>query len=400
VLLFQIHDHIAREILHQDPHATNYYGHKEVGDFLKTILKPGATRDWRELTREATGSDLSAQADAALLRSAHEVSAGREQGAQVHAARFVSLAHRNACHTKGPPQRRALFFARIEHDASLHQARRSDRATHGSALGAGRSAHARRSARRGALPARVSRAATAAFIHFGNCHEFFAELLAIWSLGACAVPIDPRFTPFEIETLAAWSKPKTSSWLETPDGTLSVSLEKLGVRVIEIPRGIVPPLRGGVPLSRGFVLDDDALILFTSGTTGQPKGVVHTHRSLRARWMALRDNLGIDAYARTLCMLPTHFGHGLICNALFPWLSGCDLYIMPPFRPKPSPVSARSLTRIELLSCLRYLHCGGWRCASQNHPKRTRYRACSSAQHRSPPRCGTTSSRGRARHVS
>ncbi|HET6348715.1 MAG TPA: M2 family metallopeptidase [Candidatus Krumholzibacteria bacterium] len=62
VLLFQIHDYIAREILHEDPHATNYYGHKEVGDFLKKILTPGATRDWRELTREATGSDLSAQA--------------------------------------------------------------------------------------------------------------------------------------------------------------------------------------------------------------------------------------------------------------------------------------------------------------------------------------------------
>jgi peptidyl-dipeptidase A len=62
VLLFQLHDYIAREILHQDPHATNYYGSKEVGDFMRKILTPGATRDWRELTREATGSDLSAQA--------------------------------------------------------------------------------------------------------------------------------------------------------------------------------------------------------------------------------------------------------------------------------------------------------------------------------------------------
>jgi peptidyl-dipeptidase A len=61
ILLFQLHDHIAREILHQDPHATNYYGSTAVGDFLRTILSPGGTRDWRELTREATGADLSAQ---------------------------------------------------------------------------------------------------------------------------------------------------------------------------------------------------------------------------------------------------------------------------------------------------------------------------------------------------
>jgi peptidyl-dipeptidase A len=62
VLLFQLHDHIARNILNQDPHATNYYGSKEVGAFLTSILSPGGTRDWRELTREATGADLSAQA--------------------------------------------------------------------------------------------------------------------------------------------------------------------------------------------------------------------------------------------------------------------------------------------------------------------------------------------------
>ena len=62
VLLFQLHDHIARNILKQDPHATNYYGSKEVGAFLTSILSPGGTRDWRELTKEATGSELSAQA--------------------------------------------------------------------------------------------------------------------------------------------------------------------------------------------------------------------------------------------------------------------------------------------------------------------------------------------------
>lgn len=62
VILFQLHDHIAKNILKQDPHATNYWGNKEVGDFLKKLLLPGATGDWRKTLKETVGSDLSAQA--------------------------------------------------------------------------------------------------------------------------------------------------------------------------------------------------------------------------------------------------------------------------------------------------------------------------------------------------
>ncbi|MFY9307438.1 MAG: M2 family metallopeptidase [Bacteroidia bacterium] len=62
VLLFQVHDHIAKNILHQDPHATNYYGNKEVGKFIAEIMKPGASKDWREVLKEKTGSELSAKA--------------------------------------------------------------------------------------------------------------------------------------------------------------------------------------------------------------------------------------------------------------------------------------------------------------------------------------------------
>jgi len=62
VLLFQLHDHIARKILKQSPRATDYYGSKELGEFLSGILKPGANCDWRVLTREAIGEDISAGA--------------------------------------------------------------------------------------------------------------------------------------------------------------------------------------------------------------------------------------------------------------------------------------------------------------------------------------------------
>ncbi len=62
VLLFQFHDHIAKNILHQDPHATNYHGNQEVGKFLKDLLYPGGSRDWRELLKEKLGAEMSAKA--------------------------------------------------------------------------------------------------------------------------------------------------------------------------------------------------------------------------------------------------------------------------------------------------------------------------------------------------
>ena len=62
VILFQLHDHIAKNILHQDPHATNYFGNKEVGQFLRDIMRPGSSRDWRAVLKEKTGEDLSARA--------------------------------------------------------------------------------------------------------------------------------------------------------------------------------------------------------------------------------------------------------------------------------------------------------------------------------------------------
>jgi peptidyl-dipeptidase A len=61
VLLFQFHDYIATKILNQDPHATNYYANKEVGNFLYNLMYPGASVDWRDHLKKSISSEMSAK---------------------------------------------------------------------------------------------------------------------------------------------------------------------------------------------------------------------------------------------------------------------------------------------------------------------------------------------------
>jgi peptidyl-dipeptidase A len=62
VFKFQLHDYIARNILHQPPQSCNYADNKEVGTWLNNILKKGSTEDWRKVLKEATGEDISTRA--------------------------------------------------------------------------------------------------------------------------------------------------------------------------------------------------------------------------------------------------------------------------------------------------------------------------------------------------
>ncbi|HSA56242.1 MAG TPA: M2 family metallopeptidase [Gemmatimonadaceae bacterium] len=79
-LLFQMHDHIARNILKQDPHDTDYYGNRGVGDFLRTLMSPGASRPWRDVLRETTGRELDARAMVDYFQPLYEWLKRQNQG--------------------------------------------------------------------------------------------------------------------------------------------------------------------------------------------------------------------------------------------------------------------------------------------------------------------------------
>lgn len=84
VFKYQLHDYIARKILRQPPQACNYSGNPAIGSFLRAIMEKGATADWRQVLREATGEDFSTRAMldyyAPLMKWLEEQNRGRTIG--------------------------------------------------------------------------------------------------------------------------------------------------------------------------------------------------------------------------------------------------------------------------------------------------------------------------------
>jgi malonyl-CoA/methylmalonyl-CoA synthetase len=90
--------------------------------------------------------------------------------------------------------------------------------------------------------------------------------------------------------------------------------------------------------------DDDALIVYTSGTTGSPKGAVHTHGSLFAGVGALRLAWGWEPDDRLILSLPLFHVHGL-CAGLFGTLAaGASAIVFERFVPELVAASAQDST--------------------------------------------------------
>ncbi len=157
-----------------------------------------------------------------------------------------------------------------------------------------------------------------AVLAHGGTPSFFADLFAVWHRGAGAAVTDPALTPGELRNVARFVDAK------------AVLVDEGGAEGVDVP--VVAPGReapaDAPPLARAEPDEEaPALVLFTSGTTGTPKGVVHSHGSIARRVRLNARHIGAAALARTLTVLPTHFGHGLIGNCLTPLHAGGRLFL-------------------------------------------------------------------------
>jgi acyl-CoA synthetase (AMP-forming)/AMP-acid ligase II len=142
----------------------------------------------------------------------------------------------------------------------------------------------------------------------GNTAEFFVALLGASRAGLTAVPIDPGLTASELTNVLAHARPHAV----VGNAASARVFAPLGVAVLDVATGV--PLRDvRVPAP---ATDAPAVTLYTSGTTGTPRGAVHGHAGILSKVFAVASWFGLGDGDRTLCMLPTHFGHGLVCSCL------------------------------------------------------------------------------------
>ena len=152
-----------------------------------------------------------------------------------------------------------------------------------------------------------------------NRPEWGLGFLALAHAGHVGVPLDVRSTDDFVAKVVEQTRPK----VVLASRQTEESARRLGLPVILIES--LPDLaRGTRSRSRRptSATDDLLLVMFTSGTTGDPKGVMLTHGNVASNARALVDVFPFGANERLLSVLPLSHMFGLTCDFLAPLAAG------------------------------------------------------------------------------
>jgi acyl-CoA synthetase (AMP-forming)/AMP-acid ligase II len=168
-----------------------------------------------------------------------------------------------------------------------------------------------------------------------NCVELPIALLAVTRLGGAVTTMNPAFTPAEM-----------GKQLSDAGAVLAFTTSELAARVREAAGSrlrhvlcfdddsfaVLARTAGGPPAVAVDPAEDVAVLPYSSGTTGAPKGVMLTHRNLVAMLLAMHPVEGTTDRDVTIAALPFFHIYGLsviLCLGLY---RGATLVVLPRFQ--------------------------------------------------------------------
>ena len=157
---------------------------------------------------------------------------------------------------------------------------------------------------------------------------------ACWRSGATAVALHPAAGSQQLARALEQARPVITiadSDFPPVDGIHPVAIDDLSLE---------PSVTAALPAA---AIDDgaDAVVMFTSGSTGAPRGVVHTHASLAYKVVQLTETHGLTPDDCALVASPLAHVAGLLHGVLMPGASGMKTVLMDRWDP------ARALELIE-----------------------------------------------------
>ena len=159
---------------------------------------------------------------------------------------------------------------------------------------------------------------------------------ACWRIGAVAVALHPAAGSHQLNRALVQARPVIT--IAGPDfpptgSVRAATIDELTAEAGEPTHTSRPTKTCAVPSAEASD-DADAVVMFTSGSTGTPRGVVHTHGSLAYKVVQLTEAHGLTD--KDCALVPSPLAHvaGLLHGVLIPGAAGMKTVLMPRWHPE------------------------------------------------------------------